>query len=494
MVGLTRRTFLTTASAIPFTVWFERNAEAQTRVRHNARSTQGIAMLKTYANAVKKMQATNDGNPLSWVFQWYTHCVKGSSAPSQQAPQKAAAIAAAYPPGTPAQKAIAMAAWGTCQAHYSGQEDWFLPWHRMYVYFLERIVRKVSGVASFTLPYWNYSVTGAAHGVIPPQFRMPNDPVFKFLFVEKRNTTPNVNGGQAIDAFDPGALSLSSLARCNYSNVGAVTGFCQDLDFGLHGNVHVDTGNTQNMGAVPWAAGDPIFWMHHCNIDRLWASWNRAGRANPSTTSFRDQTFTFADENGAAVTVANKNFLSIARLGYTYDRFESVRACPPGAAAAAARVSVVPPVPLMSTRLELSDRPARAELQPVAGREATGAKLSERMSALKADERLHLVLKNLEINAPAGALYHVYLDLPDTMDPKLGDPYKVGVINFFHAAGHGGHDATGGLFYSFDVTDLLGQLKTKGQLRETPAVTIAPLGSPASEAKPVVGEISLVQQ
>jgi hypothetical protein len=50
------------------------------------------------------------------------------------------------------------------------------------------------------------------------------------------------------------------------------------------------------------------------------------------------------------------------------------------------------------------------------------------------------------------------------------------------------------MFYSFDVTDRIGRLKTKGQLREVPKVTIAPLGRPASEARPVVGEISLVQE
>lgn len=492
MARLTRRAFLTTASAIPFAVWFERYADAAPMVRYEARSPQGVTMLKTYAAAVKKMQATNDGNPLSWVFQWYTHCVKGSSSSAQQAPQKAAAIAAAYPPGTPAQKAVALAAWGTCQAHYSGLEDYFLPWHRMYVYFLERIVRTVSGVKTFTLPYWNYSVTGANHGVIPPQFRLPNDPVFKYLYVQKRNTTPNVNGGQAIDAFDPGALALTALNQCAYSNAGAVTGFCQTLDFGLHGNVHVDTGATQNMGAVPWAAGDPIFWMHHSNIDRLWASWNKAGRLNPSTPAFLTQTFTFADENGNGVTVPIKDFLSIDPLGYTYDRFEPVRPCPPRAAMLESAVR--PAALLLSGKLELSDRAAHVELRPGPGPEAVVPKMSERHAQLKGGERIYLVLRNLETNAPAGVLYHVYLDLPDNTAPKAGNSYKAGVINFFHASGHGGHDAADGLFYSFDVTDLVGQLKAKGQLRDVPKVTIAPLGRPASEATPVVGEISLVQQ
>src|SRR5882757_5541660 len=32
----------------------------------------------------------------------------------------------------------------------------FLSWHRAYLYFFERIVRKASGDADFTLPYWPY--------------------------------------------------------------------------------------------------------------------------------------------------------------------------------------------------------------------------------------------------------------------------------------------------------------------------------------------------
>ena len=40
-------------------------------------------------------------------------------------------------------------------------QGWFfLPWHRMYLYFFERIVRaavvEAGGPADFALPYWNY--------------------------------------------------------------------------------------------------------------------------------------------------------------------------------------------------------------------------------------------------------------------------------------------------------------------------------------------------
>jgi tyrosinase len=37
--------------------------------------------------------------------------------------------------------------------------------------------------------------------------------------------------------------------------------------------VHVWVGGT--MGFIATAPADPVFWMHHCNIDRLWWDWQQ---------------------------------------------------------------------------------------------------------------------------------------------------------------------------------------------------------------------------
>lgn len=54
----------------------------------------------------------------------------------------------------------------------------------------------------------------------------------------------------------------------------------------FHGSYHVFVGgfsgrntNTGHMSSVPVAAFDPVFWMHHCQIDRLFAIWQAV---NPS--------------------------------------------------------------------------------------------------------------------------------------------------------------------------------------------------------------------
>lgn len=39
----------------------------------------------------------------------------------------------------------------------------------------------------------------------------------------------------------------------------------------MHNGTHVWVGGM--MGFTPPAPNDPVFWLHHCNIDRLWAQW-----------------------------------------------------------------------------------------------------------------------------------------------------------------------------------------------------------------------------
>ena len=488
MAPFTRRTFVGGAAAIPFALWLERQGWAQTpRIRYDATSTQGKAMLRIYATAVRRMRtppAFTEGNPRSWTFQWYTHMVRGNTT-------KAAELARIYPAPSP-WRTLANEMWNTCQSHLGQPENYFLPWHRMFVFYFESIIRAVSGNNTFTLPYWNYSIPrpDPRHGVIPPEFRQPTDPVFSSLYVNRRN--PGVNTGTPIDQGQPDdPLSTVALRQCTYGPSSSQQGFCATLDFGLHGNVHVLTGNGLNMGSVPWAAYDPIFWLHHSNIDRLWASWNAAGRRNPSDSTFLNKTFVFADGNGNRVVARISNFLDIAALNYRYERLEPVtNVCPAATTTAAAPRKLV----TRSTPVQLGAGPVKTTLAAPPSPQAT-VPLGQRIENLPEGRRLYIVIKDLKVNVQPEVIYHLYLELPAQTAGAAATEYYIGNINFFSRGGHtheGG--TTADKFYSFDITDLAKRLKAKGKLAAQAELTIAPAGTPAAAAEPVIGEVSIVEE
>ena len=295
-----RRNFIIRSAAMPFAVWSQSFGQ-NTVTRSEARSTAGRAMLAKYRTAVQTMMGRPDSDPTGWVFQWYTHAVRGNTT-------KAAELTRVFPSAGP-QRQLANDMWNTCHAHFPGMdENFFLPWHRVFILMFERIVRKHTGDPAFALPYWNYSMRGAGHGVLPPEFRQRTSSLFR------QSRASAANGGTAIDQASPGALDVTALNEPSYGPSGPRQGFNMALDFGLHGSVHVLVGNGQNMGSVPFAAGDPIFWVHHCNIDRLWESWNKTGGANPTDRAWLDKQFIFADENGVRVTARTRDFLNISAL------------------------------------------------------------------------------------------------------------------------------------------------------------------------------------
>jgi tyrosinase len=380
----------------------------------------------------------------------------------------------------------------------------FLPWHRMFVLYFECIIRSVSECSTFTLPYWNYSVNNSTiRGVIPPEFTRPADPVYGALYVAGRN--PGVNAGQPIQAGQPGdPLSTSALAECPYTQSGLDPGFCAQLDGGLHGNIHVLVGNSENMGSVPFAANDPIFWMHHCNIDRLWASWSAGGRATPSLAG----SFVFADGGGNRVVAQVADVLQIATHGYKYDRLEPVPASPGAApvAAAAAPLQAQRQAATSRAPIQLTGQAVRVTLEPKAPADPNQpAALREIVRALPAQRRLFLLVKDLKAQTQPNVLYHVYLELPDDADAQKKQAHHVGAVNFFNAVSHKGgtHGANRApnapaakteRSVRFDITDLAKKLQAGDILKDRPTVTIAPVGQPAESAKPVIGEIAIIQE
>lgn len=307
------------------------------------------------------------------------------------------------------------------------------------------------------------------------------------------------------------------------------------------------------MGSIPWAAQDPIFWLHHCNIDRLWASWNRGGRKNPNSTAFLNTTFTFADANGQQVVGKVSDVLSILRLGYTYSYYNPVPSCQqpstaqtksepltaqeelePSMAQEELEPHTVPEESELSTTpegLELSTaqeesepRTAREELMRKATRVLAAAApvrlgsehvpvqlmpdapaaagperaFDRRIHKLASSTGVYLVLSNLQTVAQPNVLYDVYLAPSEEAVAKPHARRRVGTINFFDAESHGEHaqSATNDeRFISFEVTGRVRRLQSEGRFKKAePSVILVPAGEPATDAKPLIGSIELVLQ
>ncbi len=156
------------------------------------------------------------------------------------------------------------------EIHYQHGSERFLPWHRIFLIVLEHSLQSVH--PDVTIPYWDW--TKATEETFPawlagftPTVPMPApmSPI----------TVTRSPGTQA---------DLATLAS-NIPSIEADTDFAtftSSLE-GVHGGVHVWVGGT--MSFIATAPADPIFWMHHANIDRLWWQWQQThSGVNPSLT------------------------------------------------------------------------------------------------------------------------------------------------------------------------------------------------------------------
>jgi tyrosinase len=499
MSYLTRRSFIQGIAALPLAAWLSQGARAsEPFVRHDLATPQGAAMLQVYAEAVLKMQALGAGDPSSWTWTWYTHFVNGLTTKDSEIARIFGGVV------TPA-SSLATEMWNTCQAHSGQNANYFLPWHRMYVLFMERIIRQVSGHPEFAMPYWNYtSDDPALRGIVPIQFRLPSDPIYGCLYRPDRKTLANT--GQPIQQGQPGdPMDISvPMAKTTYSTVNKVQGFCRSVDSGIHGRLHILVGTSKNMGAVPYAGRDPLFLVHHANIDRLWASWNANGGTNPTTANWAKKAFVFADPLGQRVSSRLKDYFDAAALGYGYDALVA----PPVVSGTSTlmtamqtdtrtRNSAVAERVATASGAELGAKPVRIRLVPVAGTRRTRVL---GLDPTQPGKRSYVVVSDLHTWKQPDVLYHLYLTPAGSPSaPRMGD--YVGNINFFdaefHDHGHGRMaDALGENFYSFDVTELLKKIARSGASNADDAliITFVPGGNPTPGARPLVATIELVRQ
>ena len=267
--------------------------------RYNVNSPEGQVMLAKYARAVEIMRTLPDYDQHSWNWWWYTHWVKGYPAALWDLSEKKKAEVIATLPKE--YQADAEAVWNGCQAHpYNPsnpeqyQQWYFLPWHRLMLTQFEGVIREVLHDEDFTLPYWN-PVTGNPDDlIVPAVFRKPGSSLYngtRWFWV---------NGGERIDTLYRDWINLDALNEKFYidSPTGNL-GFNPRLDQNPHFFTHFALGG--DMAEFSTVGGDPMFYLHHANIDRLWESWNRLGNTNPTDPEYLDRKFSYGDRSGKRV-------------------------------------------------------------------------------------------------------------------------------------------------------------------------------------------------
>ncbi|MDX1456390.1 MAG: tyrosinase family protein [Marinobacter sp.] len=154
----------------------------------------------------------------------------------------------------------------------------FLPWHRLYILEFEQALQRFE--PEVTLPYWDWTSEKAIANGLPPALddesfvdstgqTQPNPLRQAWIEFESRWTSRGAGGRLEIVAFLADQVADARDVQVFYEP-GSPNDFSSALE-NPHGGIHGWIGN--DMAAVSHAAFDPVFWLHHCNIDRIWAEW-----------------------------------------------------------------------------------------------------------------------------------------------------------------------------------------------------------------------------
>jgi tyrosinase len=256
-----------------------------------------VRALRAAVRLMKERSTRDKHDPSGWTYWASSHGTPDPSGP--QEPKD--------PNGRPLYR----------QCKHGGGNDWephFLSWHRPFLFFFEAVLKQAAGDAgettAFELPYWNW-------------YEDPLPQIFK-EGDEKTNPLFDVRGkpagGVDLDHLIPG-LDTAPFLKDDFligSGVQKERTFLHKFDENPHGIVHDLVAG--NMGRIETAAWDPIFWLHHANLDRLWTAWMKTGnRRLPAPDSTWGTESWFFDSAGNWKAAAGTTLNSEASFGYRYD-------------------------------------------------------------------------------------------------------------------------------------------------------------------------------
>ena len=206
----------------------------------------------------------------------------------------------------------------------------FLPWHRYFLRTVEKELQKFD--QSVTLPYWDWTRSDSRN--------LDSEPWKSFFGGRPVNQSTPITGGRfdnwGFTRLPPprpsGTLTLPDLNQVIGELRPAQASFYgfRAIEYRSHFPGHTWTGGTMDSRRSPL---DPLFYLHHCNLDRLWAIWQQ-NNPNVSKCSIRTS-HDLRERSSAAVVDLNdpmvavfpdsdgatpNDMLNHTQLGYRYDR------------------------------------------------------------------------------------------------------------------------------------------------------------------------------
>ncbi|MEL7111800.1 MAG: tyrosinase family protein, partial [Pseudomonadota bacterium] len=374
-------------------------------------------------------------------------------------------------------------------------QSWlFLSWHRGYLAAFEAIVaakvKELTG-KDWALPYWNYlNESNPDARKVPAALLAPTlpdqspNPLVKYR--RWTSTTelrePTVGRGVSLESMkeddfivgDDGTIGFGGGRTDGFSHFAGQTG---DLEGNPHNTVHNEISGA--MGNPQYAALDPIFWLHHCNIDRLWEAWMQT----PGKTLDRDplwldgpldRTFLMPRVGGAdpGEKFTGRDTLAGGKFHPTYDSLTLGTGVTPGGIAVAgvsmgpSAQQTVDPIGSNDQAITLADEAVATtvSLDPAAnqdmietmGNQAQGERVS----------RLYVAIEGIRSTDPSSTV-EVYVGLNDgerleeTPETFAGELSLFGLNVASEIDGpHGGN----GINMRLDITDLVQQLRAADRL------------------------------
>lgn len=177
-------------------------------------------------------------------------------------------------------------------------EKRFLPWHRVFLLKLEKMGQTID--PQFFIPYWDWTTEQEV-----PTWIASYKPTVKVSgpnIVVTRNPKPS-----NLPISDPDHLPTTPEINALYKK-GTFLSFTRALEGGPHNAVHRwCRGSMSDLSTAP---ADPIFWMHHAQVDRIWSIWQINHKSGPNLSG-SDAIMDPWNE-----TVSDVH--SISNLGYSY--------------------------------------------------------------------------------------------------------------------------------------------------------------------------------